>query len=100
MFIAEQVTAQREGFAAATGDLLFVLDADLSVCPEDLPKFYEVARSGTAESRATSGRVAQASRITLMPTLSASAPTSLPTAPVGCLHIPTSRNPLPSGEQI
>jgi len=41
--------AVREGFAAATGDVLFVLDADLTVPPEQLPKFYEVARSGTAE---------------------------------------------------
>jgi SAM-dependent methyltransferase len=41
--------AVRDGFAAATGDLLFVLDADLTVPPEELPKFYEAARSGTAE---------------------------------------------------
>jgi SAM-dependent methyltransferase len=41
--------AVREAFAAATGDLLFILDADLTMPPEDLPKFYEAARSGTAE---------------------------------------------------
>jgi glycosyltransferase involved in cell wall biosynthesis len=41
--------AVREGFAAATGDLLFVLDADLTVPPEQLPKFYELARAGTAD---------------------------------------------------
>jgi ubiquinone/menaquinone biosynthesis C-methylase UbiE len=41
--------AVREAFAAATGDLLFILDADLTMPPEELPKFYEVARSGTAE---------------------------------------------------
>ncbi len=41
--------AVREGFAAATGDLLFILDADLTMPPEELPKFYELARSGTAE---------------------------------------------------
>jgi len=41
--------AVREGFAAATGDLLFILDADLTMPPEELPKFYEVARAGTAE---------------------------------------------------
>jgi SAM-dependent methyltransferase len=41
--------AVREAFAAATGDLLFVLDADLTMPPEELPKFYEAARSGTAE---------------------------------------------------
>ena len=41
--------AVREGFAVATGDLLFILDADLTVPPEDLPKFYEIIRSGTAD---------------------------------------------------
>lgn len=32
--------AVRKGFAAATGDVFFILDADLTVPPEDLPKFY------------------------------------------------------------
>jgi SAM-dependent methyltransferase len=32
--------AVRKGFAAATGDMLMILDADLTVPPEDLPKFY------------------------------------------------------------
>jgi SAM-dependent methyltransferase len=41
--------AVREAFAAATGDMLFILDADLTMPPEELPKFYEVARSGTAD---------------------------------------------------
>ncbi len=41
--------AVREAFAAARGDLLFILDADLTMPPEELPKFYEAARSGTAE---------------------------------------------------
>jgi len=41
--------AVREAFAAASGDLLAILDADLTVPPEQLPKFYEVLRSGTAE---------------------------------------------------
>jgi len=41
--------AVREAFAAATGDVLFILDADLTMPPEELPKFYEIARSGTAE---------------------------------------------------
>ena len=41
--------AVREAFAAARGDLLFILDADLTVPPEQLPKFYEAARSGAAE---------------------------------------------------
>jgi glycosyltransferase involved in cell wall biosynthesis/SAM-dependent methyltransferase len=31
--------AVRKGFAAATGDVLFILDSDLTVPPEDLPKF-------------------------------------------------------------
>ena len=41
--------AVREGFAQATGDILFILDADLTVAPEELTKFYEAVRSGTAE---------------------------------------------------
>jgi SAM-dependent methyltransferase len=41
--------AVREAFAAATGDILFILDADLTMPPEQLPKYYETARSGTAE---------------------------------------------------
>jgi len=41
--------AVREAFAVAQGDLLFILDADLTVPPEELPKFYEVARSGLGE---------------------------------------------------
>ncbi len=41
--------AVREAFAAATGDILFILDADLTMPPEELPKFYEAARSGIAE---------------------------------------------------
>jgi SAM-dependent methyltransferase len=41
--------AVREAFAQATGEVLFILDADLSVRPEDLIKFYEVVRSGAAD---------------------------------------------------
>lgn len=41
--------AVREAFAAATADLLFILDADLTMPPEQLRQFYEVARSGAAE---------------------------------------------------
>jgi len=38
--------AVREGFAAAEGELLMILDADLTMPPEELPKFYEaVARN-------------------------------------------------------
>src|SRR5262249_54277673 len=33
--------AVRMGFAAARGDILIILDADLTVPPESLPKFYE-----------------------------------------------------------
>ena len=41
--------AVREGFAAATGDILMILDADLTVPPEDLPKFYTALVSGRTE---------------------------------------------------
>jgi len=41
--------AVRLGFAKATGDLLMILDADLTVPPEDLPGFYEVAARGQAD---------------------------------------------------
>ncbi len=38
--------AMRLGFARATGDILMILDADLTVTPEDLPRFYEVLAAG------------------------------------------------------
>ena len=41
--------AVRAGFAAATGDILIILDADLTVQPEELPKFYEALASGRTE---------------------------------------------------
>lgn len=41
--------AVREAFAEATGDILMILDADLTMPPEQLPKFYEVLRSGAGE---------------------------------------------------
>ncbi|HEY3445908.1 MAG TPA: bifunctional class I SAM-dependent methyltransferase/glycosyltransferase family 2 protein [Myxococcales bacterium] len=41
--------AVRKGFAAAKGDILFILDADLTVPPEDLPKFYEAIAEGRGE---------------------------------------------------
>jgi SAM-dependent methyltransferase len=41
--------AVRLGFAEARGDVLMILDADLTVPPEDLPRFYEVLRSGQGE---------------------------------------------------
>ena len=41
--------AVRKGFDAATGDILMILDADLTVRPEDLPKFYEALVRGDGE---------------------------------------------------
>src|SRR5207237_5171658 len=41
--------AVRRGFDAATGDVLFILDADLAVPPEDLPKFYAAIAEGCGE---------------------------------------------------
>lgn len=41
--------AVRKGFDAATGDILMILDADLTVRPEELPKFYEAIISGKAD---------------------------------------------------
>jgi SAM-dependent methyltransferase len=41
--------AVRLGFAKATGDILMILDADLTVPPEDLPRFYKALRSGRGE---------------------------------------------------
>ena len=41
--------AVRLGFSKATGDLLMILDADLTVPPEDLPRFYEALVSGKGE---------------------------------------------------
>jgi len=41
--------AVRLGFAQAEGDILMILDADLTVPPEDLPRYYEALRSGKGE---------------------------------------------------
>ncbi len=41
--------AVRKGFAAASGDVLFILDADLTVPPEDLPKFLAPIATGKAD---------------------------------------------------
>jgi hypothetical protein len=41
--------AVREGYAMATGDILMILDADLTVPPEDLPKFYDAMASGKGD---------------------------------------------------
>jgi SAM-dependent methyltransferase len=37
------------GFAAATGDVLMILDADLTVPPEDLPRFLKPLQEGRAD---------------------------------------------------
>ncbi len=41
--------AVRTGFSQATGDLLMILDADLTVPPEELPVFYDAAVRGYAD---------------------------------------------------
>jgi SAM-dependent methyltransferase len=41
--------AVRLGFQKATGDVLMILDADITVRPEDLPKFYEALAEGKGE---------------------------------------------------
>lgn len=41
--------AVRLGFSLAKGEILMILDADLTVPPEDLPRFYEALRSGKGE---------------------------------------------------
>ena len=41
--------AVRLGFAEAAGEVLMILDADLTVPPEDLPRFYRALRSGRGE---------------------------------------------------
>ena len=41
--------AVRLGFSKAKGDILMILDADLTVPPEDLPRFYEALVTGKGE---------------------------------------------------
>lgn len=41
--------AVRAGFAAAEGDLFMILDADLTVPPEEMLKFYDAVASGRTE---------------------------------------------------
>ena len=41
--------AVRKGFAYARGEVLMILDADLTMPPEALPKFYNVVASGKGE---------------------------------------------------
>ena len=41
--------AVKKGFAHAKNDILMILDADLTVPPEDLPKFFDAIASGKGE---------------------------------------------------
>jgi Glycosyl transferase family 2 len=41
--------AVRMGFSMATRDILMILDADMTVPPEDLPKFYNAIKGGKGE---------------------------------------------------
>jgi glycosyltransferase involved in cell wall biosynthesis len=39
----------RMGFSMASGDILMILDSDLTVPPEDLPRFFQALCSGRGE---------------------------------------------------
>jgi SAM-dependent methyltransferase len=41
--------AVRKGFDVARGDILMILDADLTVAPEDMGKFYDAVASGKGD---------------------------------------------------
>lgn len=41
--------AVRFGFSKAQGDILMILDADLTVAPEEMPKFYDAIAAGKGE---------------------------------------------------
>ncbi len=41
--------AVKKGFAVAKGDILMILDADLSTSPEELPKFYSAISAGKGD---------------------------------------------------
>jgi len=41
--------AVRKGFGLATNEILMILDADMTVPPEDLPKFYQAIKNGKGE---------------------------------------------------
>ena len=41
--------AMRSGYALAEGEIVMILDADLTMPPEDLPKFYHAVASGACE---------------------------------------------------
>jgi hypothetical protein len=44
-----KANAVRAGFEAARGDVLMILDADMAVRPEELPKFLKPLQNGTAD---------------------------------------------------
>jgi SAM-dependent methyltransferase len=44
-----KANAVRAGFDVARNDVLMIVDADMTVAPEDLPKFLEPLENGTAE---------------------------------------------------
>lgn len=44
-----KIDAVYKGFALARGDILLILDADVTVAPGDMPKFYEALASRRAE---------------------------------------------------
>lgn len=44
-----KLNAVRTGFDAARGEILVILDADMTVPPEDLPHFYRPLREGLAD---------------------------------------------------
>ena len=44
-----KASAVRAGFEAAEGDVLMILDADMAVTPEELPKFLTPLQDGTAD---------------------------------------------------
>ncbi|MBD2113504.1 glycosyltransferase [Nodosilinea sp. FACHB-141] len=60
--------AVRLGFDQASGDILLILDADLTVPPEDLPHFVEVLASGRGEF-ANGSRLVYPRSTTAMPWL-------------------------------
>ena len=41
--------AIRLGFTRACGNILMIMDADMTVPPEDLPRFYEALHAGQGE---------------------------------------------------
>ena len=49
MLLSGKGDAVRMGFEAASGEILMILDSDLSVAPEDLPKFYCALSEGKAK---------------------------------------------------